>query len=75
MDKETVVHMYSGRLLGHKKEHIFVSVLMRWMNLEPIIQTDVMSEKQISYINTHIYGIYKVGTEKPICRVGMEMQT
>ena len=52
-----------------------MSVLMRWMNLEPIVQSAVMSEKQISYINTHIYGISKVCTDKPICRVGMEMQT
>ena len=35
------------------------SVLKRWINLEPIIQTEVKSEreKQISYINTYIWNL------------------
>ena len=34
-------------------------VLMKWMNLEPIIHSEVKSEreKQISYINTHIWNL------------------
>jgi len=36
MDKEVVVHIHSGILLSHKR-NAFESVLMRWMNLEPII--------------------------------------
>ena len=40
------------------KRNTFESVLMRWMNLEPIIQSEVSErEKQISYINAYIYGI------------------
>ena len=40
------------------KKNMFRSVLMRWMNLEPIIQSEVSQrEKQILYINTYIYGI------------------
>ena len=39
MDKETVVHTYNGILVI--KKSTFESVLMRWMNLEPIIQTEV----------------------------------
>ena len=42
MDKEAVVHIYNGILLSHKKEfESFELVLMRWMNLEPIIQSEV----------------------------------
>ena len=36
----------------------FASVLVRWMNLEPIIQSEVSpKEKDKYYILTHIYGI------------------
>ena len=33
------------------------SVLMRWMNLEPIIQSEVSQKEKYKYILTHIYGI------------------
>ena len=34
------------------------SVLMRWMNLEPIIQSEVSQKEKVKYrIATHIYGI------------------
>ena len=43
----------------------FESVLMRWMNLEPIIQSEVsQKEKDKYHIPTHIYGIQKNGTEE-----------
>ena len=44
MDKEVVVHIHNGILLSHKK-NTFESVLMRWMNLEPIIQSEVRKRK------------------------------
>ena len=38
---------------------------MEWMNLEPIIQTEVsQKEKDKYHILTHIYGIQKNGTEE-----------
>ena len=48
---------------------------MRWMNLEPIIQNQV-SQKEIDNYHslTHIYGIYKNGTEEFIYRAAMEKQ-
>ena len=56
MDKEVVVHIHNGILLGYKKE--FESVLMRWMNLEPSIWSEVrQNEKHKYYILTHIYEI------------------
>ena len=34
------------------------SVLMRWMNLEPIIQSEISQKEKDKYcIQTHIYGI------------------
>ena len=36
----------------------FESVLMRWMNLEPIIQSEVSQKEKDKYcIQTHVYGI------------------
>ena len=37
MDKKAVVRIHNGILLNYKKK-AFESVLMRWMNLELIIQ-------------------------------------
>ena len=57
MDKKTVVPIENGILLSHKK-NVFESGLMRWMNLEPIIQSEVgQKEKYQCSILTHIYGI------------------
>ena len=40
------------------KRNAFESVLMRWMNLEPIIQNEAsQKEKNKYHILTHIYGI------------------
>ena len=40
------------------KKNTFESVLMRWMKLEPIIQTEVSQKEKHKYsILTHIYGI------------------
>ena len=54
MDKETVAHIYSGILLSNKK-NAFESVLVRWMGLEPIIQSEVSQKEKNKYrILTHI---------------------
>ena len=54
MEKEVVVYIHNGILLGHKR-NAFESVLMRWMNLEPIIQSEVnQKEKDKYHILTHI---------------------
>ena len=39
------------------KRNTFESVLMRWMNLEPIIQSEVSQKEKDKYILMHIYGI------------------
>ena len=40
------------------KKNIFKSVLMRWMKLEPIIQSEASQKEKNQYsILTHIYGI------------------
>ena len=58
------------------KWNSFESVLMRWMNLESILQSEVSQKKKDKYhILTHIYRIYKNGTEELICRATVEKQT
>ena len=44
MHREDMVHIYSGILLSHKNE--FESVLVRWMNLQPVIQTEVSKKEK-----------------------------
>ena len=40
------------------KKNSFESVVMRWMKLEPIIQSEVSQKEKHQYsILTHIYGI------------------
>ena len=57
MDKKAMVHIHNGVLLSHIK-NTFESVLMRWMKLEPIIQSEVSQKEKHKYsILTHIYGI------------------
>ena len=47
MDKEIVVHMYSGMLAI--KRNVFESVLMRWMNLESITQSEASQKEKDKY--------------------------
>ena len=57
MDKKAVVHIHNGVLLAIKKNSS-ESVLMRWMKLGPIIQSEVSQKEKHQYsILTHIYGI------------------
>ena len=57
MAKEELVHIYNGILLSHKRKR-FASVVVRWMNLEPAIQSAVdHKEKYKSRRLTHVYGI------------------
>ena len=58
------------------KRNEFDSVLVRWMNLEPITQSEVnKKEKDKFHTLTYIYEIYKDGAEEPICRAAMETHT
>ena len=47
--------------------------VVRWMNLESVMQSEVKSEreKQISYMNTYIWNLEN-GIDEPICRAEIE---
>ena len=51
-------YIYTMEYYSAIKRNAFESVLMRWMNLEPIIQSEVSHKKKEKYhIQMYIYGI------------------
>ena len=51
-------YIYTMEYYSAVKKNSFESVLMRWMKLEPIIQSEVSQKEKHQYsILTHIYGI------------------
>ena len=59
MDKEDVAHIYNGILLSHKRNEIYLFVV-RWMDLESFIQSEVIQEEKNKYrMLIHIYGMLK----------------
>ena len=48
---------------------------MRWMKVEPIIQSVVSQKEKHQYcILTHIYGIYEDSHDNPTCERAKEAQ-
>ena len=74
MDKEAVVHVTMEYYLAIKR-NVFESVLMRQMNLEPILQSEVSQKEKNKYVITYIDGIQKDGTDEFIFKAAMEKQT
>ena len=65
---EVVVHIHNGILII--KRNAFESVLMRWMNLEPITQCEVSQKENDEYhilthisplVSSSILGTYQLG--------------
>ena len=51
-------YIYTMECYSVKERNAFESVLMRWMNLEPITQSEVSQKEKGKYrILTHIHGI------------------
>ena len=48
------------------KRNTFDSVLMRWMNTEPMLQSEVR-KRQTSYINTYIWNLFPIFKGSPYC--------
>ena len=53
-----MVCIYNGIVLSHKM-NTFESVLMRWMNLESTIQSEVSQKRKINTVCEHIYMEYR----------------
>ena len=46
MDKEVVVHIYTMEYYSAIKRNEFESILVRWMNLEPVIPSEVSQKEK-----------------------------
>ena len=58
MDKEDVAHIYNGILLSHKNKNEIELFVVRWMDQESVIQSEVSQKEKKKYcMLTHIYGI------------------
>ena len=69
-------YIYTMEYYSAIKRNTFKSVVMKWMNPEPIIQSEVSQKEKEKYCRlTHIYRIKKNGPEEFICRAAMEKQT
>ena len=67
--------LYNGILPNHKRNDIG-SFVVTWRDLESVLQSEVSyKEKNKHHILMHIYGLEKDGTDEPIHRAAMEMQT
>ena len=68
-------YIYTMEYYSAIKMKAFESILMRWMKLEPIKQSEVSQKEKHQYsILMHIYGIYKDGNDDPICETAKETQ-
>ena len=57
------------------KRNAFELVIVRWMNLEPITQSEESQKEESKYcILMPTYGIQKDGTDESVCRAAIEMQ-
>ena len=69
-------YIYTVEYYSAIKRNAFESVLMKWINLEPIIQSEVIQKERDKYlILMHIYRIWKNGSEEFTYRAAMEKQT
>ena len=50
-------YIYTIEYYSAIKRNTFESVPMRWMNLEPMVQSEVSQKEKDQYILTHMYGI------------------
>ena len=73
MDKEDVVHIYSGILTIKRNE--IGSFVQMWMDLETVIQSEVSQKEKNNYhVLMHVCGTWKNGTDELVCRAEIETE-
>ena len=69
-------YVYTMEYYPAIKRNTFEPILMRWINLEPIVQSEVSQKEKNKYlIVMHIHRIQKNGSEEFTYRAAMEKQT
>ena len=74
MDEEythTHTHTHREKYYSAMKKNKFESVLVRWMNLKPVIQSEVSQKEKNKYISLKC-GIEKNDTDELICKEEIE---
>ena len=67
------LYIYTMEYYSGIKRNAFESVLMKWKKLEPITQSEVSQKEKYKYcVLTHIYGIWRDGTDEFNFRAAME---
>ena len=70
-----IIRPMTDNIIPAVKKNTFELVLMRWMKLEPVIQSKVSQKEKHQYsVYRHIYGIQKDGNRDPICKIAKETQ-
>ena len=67
-------YIYAMEYYSAIKGNEFESVEVRWMNLEPVILSEV-NQKNKYHVLMLIYRIQKNGTDEPIYTAGIDIQT
>ena len=68
-------YIYTMEYYSAIKKNTFEPGLMRWLKLDPIIQSEVSQKEKHQYsIITHICGIEKDGNDDPVCETAKETQ-
>ena len=67
-------YIYTMEYYSAIKKNTFELVLMRWMKLEPVLQTQVRKKNTNMVILVNIYGIQKYGNDDPKCVTVKETQ-
>ena len=68
-------YIYTKEYYSAIKRNEFESVLVRWMNLEPVIQRNKSERDKFQTVKPIHMQSRKNGTDGPICRAGIDMQT
>ena len=69
------IYTHTMEYYSAKERNASESILVRWTDLEPIVQSEIHQKEKNKYILTHIYGIWKDRTDEFICSAAMEKQT
>ena len=68
-------YTYTMEYYSAIKRNEIGSAVETWTDLETVIQSEIsQKEKNKYHILTHICGIYKNGTDEPVCRAEIETQ-
>ena len=68
-------YIYAMEYYSAKEKKEFESILVRWISLEPVVQSEISQKGKKYKILMHIRGIQKNCTDEPISRTGIETQT